>query len=620
MRCFTRTTLAMAVSLTLAGGTHAMAQVAAGNVPQANRVTIAALTPADLAESTDLITRMTEGRDLLAYEIHDDQAVAGRRHESFRQYHRGVPVEGGGITRQMAGAATVSIFGTLHTNIAIDVAPALTAVDATRIVERAAGRGVAFGIAPSLVVLPSPLGTYALAYRATVADAITYYVDAMTGDVLRTVSERNDDVGVGTGVLGDQKKISTSPIGGAFRARDTLRPATISTFDTNGNTVVFDRLLNTGVFTDGDLAANGTNTWTDGRLVDAHVHTGWAYDYFFRRHGWSGLDGANRPISDVVHRALKNNASFYPAPFGPGGNGMMVYGETTAGVPVTALDIVTHELMHGVTSFSLRKRTGTGLLNAAYLDGLGPTTFTFSGFSYSCATTELVDSNDVGYPFLCNAGQYVLASNHGSIINEAFSDIFGTSAEFMFHAPGSGALRADYLIAEDVSGFGPIRSLNNPASIGISTDTGTVAYPDHRTRQLAFALVIVQGTRANPITVEFAPVAFVNGSQVLLFTKGVDGGGVHLNSTVLSHAFYLAVEGGRNATSGLSVTGVGAANRELVERAFFRAMTQLMPNAPDQGTAARAVYQAAVDLYGSSSATTNAILQAMVAVGLFSDR
>ena len=35
-----------------------------------------------------------------------------------------------------------------------------------------------------------------------------------------------------------------------------------------------------------------------------------------------------------------------------------------------------------------------------------------------------------------------------------------------------------------------------------------------------------------------------------------DGGGVHHNSTVLSHAFYLAIEGGRNATTGRSVTGV----------------------------------------------------------------
>ena len=43
------------------------------------------------------------------------------------------------------------------------------------------------------------------------------------------------------------------------------------------------------------------------------------------------------------------------------------------------------------------------------------------------------------------------------------------------------------------------------------------------------------------------------------------------NSTLFSHAFYLAIEGGRNATSGVSVTGVGAANRAQIEKVFFRA-------------------------------------------------
>ena len=79
---------------------------------------------------------------------------------------------------------------------------------------------------------------------------------------------------------------------------------------------------------------------------------------------------------------------------------------------------------------------------------------------------------------------------------------------------------------------------------------------------------------------------------------------------------YLAVEGGRNATSGLSVTGVGAANRAQIEKVFFRAETQLMPNNASLQTAAAAVIQAAVDLFGASGAPTQAVTQAMVAVGL----
>ena len=85
---------------------------------------------------------------------------------------------------------------------------------------------------------------------------------------------------------------------------------------------------------------------------------------------------------------------------------------------------------------------------------------------------------------------------------------------------------------------------------------------------------------------------------------------------LFSHAPYLAVEGGRNATSNLSVTGVGVANRAQIERAFFRAQTQLMPNNANLQTAAAVVIQAAIDLYGASGAPTQAVTQAMVAVGL----
>ena len=86
---------------------------------------------------------------------------------------------------------------------------------------------------------------------------------------------------------------------------------------------------------------------------------------------------------------------------------------------------------------------------------------------------------------------------------------------------------------------------------------------------------------------------------------------------MLSHAFYLAIEGGRNATTGRSVTGVGPANRADVERAFFRAMTDLMPPDASLRDAAQAIRQSAVDLFGGDrSATHTAVSRALYAVGL----
>lgn len=616
MRVFISATLAAAFGLLMAGATAATAQVSVAVVPASNRG-IAAVTAADIAQSTDLITRLTQSGDLRSFDVHDDPMVPGRRHETLRQYYRGIPVEAASVTRQMTGATTVSIFGTIDTDIAIDTTPALNAVDAARSIERAAGRQIAFGASPALVILPTPGGAYVLTYKATVEDAVTYFLDATTGEVLKIVDEKMDDVGVGTGVLGDSKKLATTQTGGVFRTRDQLRPATISTFDTGGNSVTFDRLINTGLSTDNDLGSDSDNTWTDARIVDAHVHTGWVFDYFFKRFNWSGLDGQNRAMSAIVHRGLKNNAEFIAPPFGPAGNGAMVYGDTTGGVPVASLDVAGHELMHGVTYFALTRRTGQGLAGNILFTELGPSSFPYQGQTFPCATTVLTDSQGNQFPFWCNNGRFVIAANDSGAVNEAFSDIFGTSVEFFNQPAGNGLLKADYLMGEDIAGFGPNRSLSNPASIRIAHDTGTVPYPDNRKGTLLFALIVLKGTQANPTGIGLTPVAFVNGSPLTFFGSGLtDGGGVHLNATVLGHAFYLAIEGGRNATSGLSVTGVGSQNRELVERAFFRAMTQLMPNAPSQSTAALAVYQASVDLYGVTSPTAQAIAQAMVAVGL----
>ena len=94
------------------------------------------------------------------------------------------------------------------------------------------------------------------------------------------------------------------------------------------------------------------------------------------------------------------------------------------------------------------------------------------------------------------------------------------------------------------------------------------------------------------------------------------GGEPHYNSMIASHAFYLAVEGGTNATSRLTVQGVGAANRDQIEKSFFRALTTLMPSSSNFATVRVTTIQAARDLYGSGSAAERAITQAWDAVGV----
>ena len=116
-------------------------------------------------------------------------------------------------------------------------------------------------------------------------------------------------------------------------------------------------------------------------------------------------------------------------------------------------------------------------------------------------------------------------------LNEAFSDIMGAAMEFYYQPVGSGRDQADWLIAEEVylPSPGYLRSLINPAARG---------NPNH------YSLRRFIGT-------------------------DTDDGGVHFNATIGTHAFYLAVAGGRNSVSGVTVTGVGLGNIERMEKDFL---------------------------------------------------
>ena len=72
-----------------------------------------------------------------------------------------------------------------------------------------------------------------------------------------------------------------------------------------------------------------------------------------------------------------------------------------------------------------------------------------------------------------------------------------------------------------------------------------------------------------------------------------------------------------NRTSGLTVHGVGAANREQIEKAFYRGFVNYLTLERKFATARRATIQAATELYGAGSPAERAITEAWTAVGVF---
>ena len=592
--------------------------------PGLGRLTVAATTLSELRRWDGTIDQFVQRGELVMRSMREDPVLAGHRHETFIQSYWGVPVYGGSLVRQTAGGVTVSVIGTLLTGITVDhPTPTLSAARVAAILGEVTGASLVATSAPHLTVFRLVDGTDRLTYRATLTDLRTYFVDADTGQVVwstaAVVTQR--EVGLGTGAVGDRKKISVTQAAGTFRSYDQLRPGPIRTYDTRGLLDVVGRILFSGDVFDSDFPTDADNTWTDPHVVDAHVHTGWAVDYVYKQHAWNGVDNRNSAITTLVDSSpfTEYNAFFAPPPFGPGEVGVFAYGRTDDGVPITALDVVAHEFMHGVTSAALRHRTGGEYEDQFELGPPGPTTVTFEGRTLTCATAALTVTDEADepqeFPFLCDAeGRFVRGANHAGAVNEALSDVIGTGAEFFFHPPGTGPLRADYQSGEDILGFGPLRALDVPHAFTIRARPSPIPYPDHWARSFQYLVVITAGTRDDPRGFDFAPVVLMGRDAFLM--RSADFGGVHINMTILGHAFYLAVEGGTNATSGLHVQGVGGAHRAQIEQAFFRGMTVLMPNAPSMPVAALAVYQAAVDLFGVTSAAAQAIAQAVVAVGL----
>jgi thermolysin len=512
-------------------------------------VTVSMIAPDSVPEIRQWGARLDGMRrrgDLRVRQRVEDLMIAGREHERFDQYHRGVRVFGGDVRVQTDRSQVVSMFGTVYEGLEVATDPSIGEAEAVAAVRRAGAR--ALGRERGELMILAETGAPArLTWRVRAlrgADVREYFVDAHTGAIAFDYSDLQTQaaIGVGTGVLGDQKKISATASNGQFVAEDGKRPNAIRTYDYQGDVdSLLDFLFSPALAPPPSrLATDSDNTWADTMTVDAHVYAGWTHDYYFKRFGRHGLNDANLPIMSIVHpvrrsdiftevgdefREFFDNAGYY-------GGGLMIYG---VGFPpgVTAggrswdytsgsLDIVAHELTHGVTDY----------------------------------TSELIYRNESG------------------ALNEAFSDIMATSIEFYFQEAGGGNLRADYLCGEDVVKPAGIRSLENPRAYG---------HPDHYS---------------------------------IRFTGTSDNGGVHINSGIANHAFYLAIEGGTNRTSGLGVQGVGGGNREQIERVFYRAFTQMLPSNATFATARAATIQAARDLFGANSAAERAVTQAWTAVGV----
>jgi bacillolysin len=351
----------------------------------------------------------------------------GYVHKRYDVYYQGVKIWGAQMIDHQKNGKTYYINGNYYDDIQIPVTPRVEIKDAIKAAEMVLPEGLfqPYG-ETELTILPFQAG-YFLAYKIMNAkpDAIIVsFVNAATGALIFSYNDVKSDpiVGIGKGIFGDWRKLSTELNGGKYYLNDIMRPA---------------KIITANMFNSEDLSKNYYITSPDGNWADpvsvcAHSHAGWIYDYFNQIHGRKGMDGANSPLIVNIHYGVNYSNAFYT------GQTKQIYfgdGDPNSQYPYPAgLDVMCHEFTHGVTD----------------------------------STSALIYFDQPGS------------------LNEALSDIMGVSCEFRFQPVGYGVQMADWWEGEDYrKPFQAGRDLSDPARLIFETSMGW-HYPDHMTKYYDF--------------------------------------------------------------------------------------------------------------------------------------
>lgn len=236
-----------------------------------------------------------------------------------------------------------------------------------------------------------------------------FYIDALTGRLVfeqDLICSANQTAAAHTIYAGVKaitvEDVPTSP--GTYRLRETNRGVNnvdIRTFDLNNGTNYGSAVD----FTHNSLIWDTAIAEIDRYALDAHFGSEVTFDYFETEHLRNSYDNAGSPIRSYIHYGNNYNNAFW--------NGsVMTYGDGDSSVfyPLTALDVVGHEIAHGVTQ---------------------------------------------------NAANLVYSYESGAL-NESFSDIFGAAIEFY-----GDSVNGDWIVGEDMTPSGTgIRNMQTPNSKG----------------------------------------------------------------------------------------------------------------------------------------------------------
>ncbi len=499
------------------------------------------ITANDLVRSYKTDLGLTDQDELVLYRTDKDDA--GFVHYRYRQYNRGIKVEGAELLIHEQNGFVQTLNGKLVRGLLSDAQASLTAGDAVQLAlahvqadrymwEDAKATAMLRHIRkdPQATFYPQPELVLAdisfeqnplhcrLAWSMVVYAEIPHsrkqvFVDAATGEIIgeiETMCDQNTPGTAETKYSGTRTIITDSLDANLFRLVETTRGGGIETYNMKEGTD-YDLAVD---FTDDDNFWNNVNADQDEAATDVHWGAEMTFDYYKTNHNYEGIDGNNMPLIGYVHYDKSwSNARWTGdwAVFGDGnGNNWSA---------LTAVDVVAHEFTHGVTGNNAKLKY----------------------------------------------------QNESGALNESFSDIFGTAIEF-WAEPEQG----DWLIGEDIISDGTLRDMSDP-KVDQNPDTYKGEY---------------------------------------WATGSADNGGVHTNSGVQNHWFYLLSDGGsgeNDKSDTFSVSGVGIDTAAAIA---FRNLRYYLVETSIYSDAREGSIQAAEDLYGICSTPVTETAKAWYAVGV----
>ncbi len=344
------------------------------------------------------------------------------------------------------------------------------------------------------------------------------YIDANNGEVIAMEDriESADVPATGTTLYSGVKPILTSTISpGIYQMSETTRGLGVETRNLQNNSYTLTTSIS---FTNNSIVWN-TPTNKDNAANDAQWGLESVYDYFLNVHGRNSIDNLGKKLTAYVHYGInENNAYHLPGGVFAFGDGTGVAGGYN---PLVGCALVAHEFTHGLTEYTAKLHYG----------------------------------------------------GESGALNESFSDILGTCAEF-YIAP----LSANYLIGdqEAVTPGSYFRSLSNPnAKLHPDTYLGTNWYTGLNISTMA-----------------------------------------HSNAGVQNFWFYLLCNGGTGTNDIANTYTVNNIGMSKVEKIVYRSLTTYLTRFSSFVDARAGSIKAAEDLYGVCSPEVKEVTNAWYAVGV----